>query len=153
MPQLPQPAVAAAPQSSSCLLYPMITTIGRCAPCRRLRLYDLPQDVATAAVLQHPDTLPPEEQAEAAEAAAGASTSGSSCSAAGGAGPDNLAPALRMHAGETVYDYCWWGDTINPHMHDSFARPSACPLLLSAPPHAPHPRHATRGRPCTGTRA
>ncbi|KAG2440844.1 hypothetical protein HXX76_003698 [Chlamydomonas incerta] len=68
-----------------------------------LRLYDLPQDVATAPVLQHPDLLPREEQAEAAEAG-GASSSGASP----GAGPDNLVPALRMHAGETVYDYCWY---------------------------------------------
>ncbi|KAG2425914.1 hypothetical protein HYH02_014913 [Chlamydomonas schloesseri] len=72
-----------------------------------LRLYDLPQDVATAPVLQYPDLLPPEEQQGQQEQGQAAGGGGGTCSGSGAAA-DNLVPALRMHAGETVYDYCWY---------------------------------------------
>ncbi|EFJ43030.1 hypothetical protein VOLCADRAFT_106969 [Volvox carteri f. nagariensis] len=73
-----------------------------------LRLFDLPQDVRTAERLDHGDLLLPCEAGADSPSTAAIYDNDGRASRSDAAGPDNLSPALRMHAGETVYDYCWY---------------------------------------------
>ncbi|GIL92819.1 hypothetical protein Vretimale_19220 [Volvox reticuliferus] len=66
-----------------------------------LRLYDIPQDARVASCLHHPDLPPCEPESVTAEVSSAELYDNVDAA-------DNLSPALRMHAGETVYDYCWY---------------------------------------------
>ncbi|GLC72449.1 hypothetical protein PLESTF_001248900 [Pleodorina starrii] len=75
-----------------------------------LRLYDLPQDARVAERLHHPDLPAPDLAASDAvpSTSSTAMHGGATTTADAASCLDNLSPALRIQAGETVYDYCWY---------------------------------------------
>ncbi|KAI8473171.1 MAG: WD40-repeat-containing domain protein [Monoraphidium minutum] len=104
-----------------------------------LRVYDLPQDALT-----RPSEAAAAEDAAAAaardaERRAGGAAAGASGRGASAGGGDSLRSALRVHAGESVYDYAWFSAM-------STADPASCCFASTTRGHPIHLWDACSGQ-------